>query len=220
MFVCSLPCVQLSVDSGQVSSANSAVQTFSVTSVTLGTSDPSSPNQFDGCLANVVFNARRLNLTAAVTGTLGWNQYRPEPHNAEPGCSSQTHCAHCPPNSTCRVDWSCVCEPGYTATEEGKCVDPCDPNPCVHGTCRRVLVSGGTYSHHCECSDGYHGPTCVLSECGPGLFSAGSCQPCRCHPLGVDGNICSSSSGECTCSVSFYVCQLPHNYMYILYRDS
>ena len=179
-----------------------------MTSTVLGTTDPTSSDHFDGCLADFAINMRRINLAAAVAESSELLQFMIESAQAEPGCHSEAQCSHptteCPAQSVCENGWrnhSCVCELGFVATDEGVCVDPCDPNPCQN---EGVCVPEAT--PYCRCSRGYYGPTCALTEstpCHAGFYSPPSCQPCHCDLEGVMEGVC-NSIGRCLCNVSHF----------------
>jgi len=83
-----------------------------------------------------------------------------------------------------------------------KTVDPCDSDPCDHGTCTNV--PGDTYS--CACNPGYTGTDCDVNidECldNPCLNS-GNCTDlspgysCTCQP-GFTGTNCQTNTNDCS----------------------
>jgi hypothetical protein len=78
--------------------------------------------------------------------------------------------------------------------------DPCDPQPCVHGTCE---ADGDSYS--CECEKGYRGDDCELDidECADGPCTHGTCIDavaafqCDCGDTGYTGNLCETLIQNC-----------------------
>ena len=196
---------QLSIDSGVVSSSTHvAMDVSQVTSVTLGISDTNSLDHFDGCLADFSLNRQRIDLAAAVDDTSIQN-FSTESLHTVSGCHAGSECSDaaniCPAHSVCKNGWrahTCVCEDGFVATEEGVCVDPCDPNPCQN---EGICIPGNP--RRCECRHGYRGPTCSQLESSPchaGFHSPPDCQPCYCDLNGVLEGVC-DDSGMCLCNV-------------------
>lgn len=64
-------------------------------------------------------------------------------------------------NGLC-FSYKCVCVPGITGENCEINVNECDPEPCVHGSCKDVI---GNYE--CECEDGFEGTQCEIEidEC-------------------------------------------------------
>ncbi|PNF36740.1 Protein crumbs [Cryptotermes secundus] len=58
--------------------------------------------------------------------------------------------------------YKCVCVPGITGENCEINVNECDPEPCIHGSCKDVIGS-----YECECEDGYEGTQCEIEidEC-------------------------------------------------------
>ncbi|MGI5862172.1 MAG: lamin tail domain-containing protein [Myxococcales bacterium] len=134
-------------------------------------------------------------------------------------CASE----NCSGHGTCSVDTStgaavCACAAGYagpkcnscaadyvaTSTEPLVCepaTDPCEPNPCVHGTC---TAEGGTAN--CACAEGWAGDLC--DTCAEGYVLVGDAcvaNPCNSNPCGAHGT-CSldeNNAAVCTCTDNF-----------------
>ncbi|WAR09608.1 NOTC1-like protein [Mya arenaria] len=97
--------------------------------------------------------------------------------------------------------------------------DPCQPNPCIHGTC---FGSGANFL--CQCTQGYMGKTCSANTdqctshpCVHGTcFASTSGHVCTCQTgytgLNCDTHPCYSNPcvhGSCFSSASGYMCQCP-----------
>ena len=199
----------MSVDLDCGSATHRDSETYSVTSIQLGSTDLTSFSRFEGCFADFSVNELKIDLAIAMNGTSNSTPHIVESLHTEVGCQLGSFCNNsqvkCPKHSTCEnrwYDYSCVCKNGFVATEDGVCVDPCDPNPCQNnGLC----IPGVPVQ--CQCSPGYHGTTCDLMEntpCPTGLYSPPDCQPCLCDLKGVLETVC-DGSGRCLCNVSSFV---------------
>ena len=58
--------------------------------------------------------------------------------------------------------YKCVCVPGITGENCEINVNECEPDPCIHGSCKDAI--GG---YECECEDGFEGDRCEteIDEC-------------------------------------------------------
>lgn len=150
--------LQLSVDGGRVSLSRPEGGRVSVNSIVLGAQDPASTSDhLLGCLGSLIINVQQVDLARALTdGSVG--HYSISSANTSIGCGSGDPCGGvaCPAHSSCDPGWqaySCACDSGFLQ-EEGLCVDPCTPNPCMHGgTCITVPQTSAVF--HCQCQRPY-----------------------------------------------------------------
>ena len=92
------------------------------------------------------------------------------------------------------------CQAGEYCRNDGVCADdPCNPDPCINGTCEIVDDAA-----NCQCAEGYAGDLC--DECALNFQdnnSDGICEEACTHPdLGLDcGDYgsCSDASGTAVC---------------------
>ena len=128
-----------------------------------------------------------------------------------------------------------TCEPWQTCREiDGVCIgsDPCDLNPCVHGTCDNTtgsavcICNGGwlgtlcdqqdlcyevTCSDNgvckpadgtCQCNAGYDGATC--NACASGYMGYPTCVDDLCYNVDCHGHgSCNQADGTCSCDTGF-----------------
>jgi len=115
----------------------------------------------------------------------------------------------------CTVEYTGVdcseCADGYELNDVELCVpivvSPCDPNPCVHGTC----VDLGEQSIRCECEDGYNGLLCDQCAEGYELNDNDECvliviDPCESLDCGDNGTCVvnqQSQSATCDCDPGY-----------------
>uniref|UniRef100_A0A7S1NT43 EGF-like domain-containing protein n=1 Tax=Eutreptiella gymnastica TaxID=73025 RepID=A0A7S1NT43_9EUGL len=106
----------------------------------------------------------------------------------------------CQNGGTC-VDETCQCPNGFSGTFCEIDSTPCDPNPCVHGTCAEV---SGSYS--CTCDAGWEGDKCDvnINDCTPNICGTnGKCVDlvnnftCVCA-TGYEGRFCENVIDNCT----------------------
>ncbi|GAB6032010.1 hypothetical protein CHUAL_010385 [Chamberlinius hualienensis] len=100
----------------------------------------------------------------------------------------------------------CRCPPGYQGSGIGAsgCIynqgpnqptaispmgNPCDPNPCIRGTC----IAFGTYSYRCNCPLGYTGQNCEIDN-----------DECQSQPCTNGGTCVDETNGyHCNCPVAY-----------------
>jgi hypothetical protein len=101
------------------------------------------------------------------------------------------------------------CAEGYELNDVELCVpvvvSPCEPNPCLHGTC----VDLGEQSIRCECETGYVGLLC--GDCAEGYEVSGDeCvpipDPCESLDCGAHGSCVVDGQGQtasCNCEAGY-----------------
>jgi hypothetical protein len=132
-----------------------------------------------------------------------------------------------PAECQCESNWQGVdcseCVTGYTGADCSECADgyekndvelcvpivvsPCEPNPCVHGTC----VDLGEQSIRCECETGYAGLLCGDCAQGYELNEDDECvpiviDPCSLLDCGAHGTCVvnqQSQSATCNCEAGY-----------------
>ncbi|XP_013406727.1 fibulin-1 [Lingula anatina] len=105
-------------------------------------------------------------------------------------CSTGGHDCHS--NALCsntQGSYSCTCRSGYVGDGfncQQTSSDPCNPNPCTHGTCTET--QGGYF---CTCEPGWTGNNCNqdINECATGTAQCHSQADCV-DTLGSYGCIC------------------------------
>ena len=95
----------------------------------------------------------------------------------ERGCSSSNG-KKCSGHGTCKDDYTCQCEDGYTSVD------------CSHIECKSECLNGATCNAdgECMCLPGFNGEQCELKTC-----------PNSCSQQGV----CDTSTGSCQCSQGY-----------------
>jgi len=92
-----------------------------------------------------------------------------------------------------------TCQPWQTCrTLDGVCIgsDPCDPNPCVHGTC-----GNSTGQAVCACAGNWSGGLC--DTCPPG-YTGNDCHVDLCYQVGCNSHgTCNPMSGACACDTGY-----------------
>jgi fibrillin 1 len=97
----------------------------------------------------------------------------------------------------------CVCEDGYFGAVCDSFINPCDSNPCQHGS---SCTSAGPFSYACTCLTGYSGLLCEtnINDCAVnGCLNNSTCvdglnsYTCTC-PTGYTGFYCQTLINPCT----------------------
>ncbi len=173
---------------------------------------------FQGCISNVVLNNHQPDLTALTQDPVFNVNLGGVAMGCDSGdlCTASDHTA-CPAHSGCVSqgwrDLACMCDPRF-ALIDGRCVDPCNPNPCQNfATCVVATTTSDSSPFSCDCDPTHSGVLCQVEGCGLGLIGSAprNCHRCVCDPRGVQDEICDAETGECSCKVRTYT----HTYVMV-----